>query len=100
MVLKLQAKLFVNEEVLFCRFSFNRILIILSLTVLSFSHFPKYSYYGQQQQAPERKKNRRKTKVKKGALVCLPHTLIPLCVDLLGDRVGRRAKEQHSYNLR
>ena len=39
-------------------------------------------------------------KDKEDALVCLPHTLTPLCVDLSGDRVERPAKEQHCYNLR
>ena len=42
----------------------------------------------------------KKTKEKKDALVCLPHTLTALCVDLSGNRVGRRAKEQNCYNLR
>ena len=39
MVLKLQAKLIMNEEVLFYIFSFNRILIFLSLAELSFFTF-------------------------------------------------------------
>ena len=97
-----------NKEVLFSIFSFNCILIFLSLAVLSFFYiFLNIPNIGQQQQAPEKAKKKKKKKKrtkqhkeKKDALVCLPHILTPLCVHLSGDRAGSRAKEQHCYNLR
>ena len=92
-----------NKEVLFYIFSFNRILIFLLLAVLSFFTFSLiFLLWATAASTREKKKqkNRRKTKEKKDALVCLPHILTPLCADLSGERVGRRAKEQHCYNLR
>ena len=98
MVLKLQAKLFMNEEVLCCIFSLNGIFILFSLAVFSLFAFSLiFLLWATATSTRERKKkkqkNRRKTKEKKDALVCLPHTLTPLCADLSGDRVGRLAKE-------
>ena len=105
MVLKLQAKLFMNEEVLFCIFSFNRILIFLSLAVLSFFTFSLIfllwaTAASTREEKKKKQKKQKKTTEKKDALVCLPHTLTALCVDLSGNRVGRRAKEQNCYNSR
>ena len=103
MVLKLQAKLFMNEEILFYIFNFNRILIFLSLAVLSFFTFSLiFLLWATAASTREKKKTekQKKTKEKKDALVCLPHTLTALCVDLSGNRVGRQAKEQNCYNLR
>ena len=81
-----------NEEVLSYIFSFNRILIFLSLAVLSFFTFSLvFLLWAAAASTRERKKNQkngRKTIEKKDALVCLHHTLTPLCVDLSGTELG------------
>ena len=60
MVLQLQAKLFMNEELLFYIFTFNRILIFLSLAVLSFFTFSLiFLLWATAASTREEKKNRK-----------------------------------------
>ena len=91
-----------NEEVLF--YSLVSTVFDISFTsgIIIFHIFLNILIMGNSSKHQRGKKTekQRKTKEKKDALVCLPHTLTALCVYLSGNRVGRRAKEQNCYNLR